>query len=596
MHRDAPPAHYVRHNLTTRIPRNWICFDTEAQANKVGRNELQTFRLACAIYDSRRHDRDTWRERQSGVFHSTDALWAWIDARCERKARTVCVAHNLAYDLRISRAFTELPALGWELKDVRLDRGSTFAEWRRDTRTLVCMDSFSWLPASLAQIGAWVGLEKLALPPWDDTPETWAKRCWRDVEILAEANRRLVDWVRADDLGNWRATGAGQAWSAYRHRFMEHKLLAHDNDDARAAERRSAWTGRCEVWQWGTPTGGPFTEFDYSAAYARVGAECDVPVRLVGESRRPTLSQLDRLSTRYAVLADVEVTTDVPTLPTLYDDRIIWPVGHFSTSAWDCELTLARAHGATVTVRRLWWYRRAPALREFARWCLGVLYRNGAGFDPVVVCAIKHWSRALVGRFGSRWSGWDTVGSAPTDDLRLSTVIDPKAGERYDLLQVGTTLKRRTELRDSRDAVIAIMAWVMAQCRVRLWELVETAGAEHVVYMDTDGLIVNRFGAERLRAARIDGLRPKGEWGSVEMLAPRSMVLAGNLRASGVPKSSTRVGAHTWDGDVWQELTSSLRAGSGDTVRVSKRRVQLSGRDLRREHLECGRTAPYVLR
>ena len=37
-------------------------------------------------------------------------LWEWIDQRCQKRARTVLVAHNLAYDLRISDAFGWLPA------------------------------------------------------------------------------------------------------------------------------------------------------------------------------------------------------------------------------------------------------------------------------------------------------------------------------------------------------------------------------------------------------------------------------------------------------------------------------------------------------
>lgn len=590
--RTTPPSHYVRHNRVTRVPRNFIYFDSEANREVHGRGEVQTFRVAVAVREQRRNDNHGWAERQTGVFRTAAELWAWIDAHTTTKARTVCVAHNLAYDLRLTDGFAMLVSLGWELTDVRLDRGGTFAKWRRDGRTLVCMDSFAWLPTSLDRIGEMVEIPKLKLPDWEDTNDAWIERCTRDVDILATAGRRLVDWVRADDLGNWRPTGAGQSWSTFRHRFMAHRLLAHDDVDARAAERRAAWTGRCEVWRHGRPTGGPFAEFDYSAAYAHVGAECDVPTRLTGTSTTANREQVARLLERFAVLAEVTVTTDVPTLPARVDGKICWPVGTFTTTVWDTELALAIEHGATVKVERVWWYKREPALREFCRWVLHVLGPSGASFDPVIVAAVKHWSRALIGRFGARWSEWETIGRADRDGLGLSTVLDRVEGSTWRMLQVGRTLKRQSVEHDSADAVVSIMSWVMAEARVRLWRLVELAGAESVCYMDTDGLIVDREGAERLHAAHVPGLRQKGAWSTVELLAPRQIVLHGELRAAGVPKQSVRVGERTWEGEFWSGLSADLTASRADRVTIARRRVNVSGRDARRLHTANGGTEP----
>jgi hypothetical protein len=522
-------------------------------------------------------------------------LWAWVDDRCRPKARTVVVAHNLAYDLRICRAFTLLPQMGWELTDVNLGRQRTFAKWKRDGRSLVMVDSYAWLPTSLEQIGAWCGIDKLALPDWADDDRAWIDRCRRDTEILSAATRRLVDWVRADDLGNWRPTGAGQAWSAFRHRFMAHRLLAHDDDDARTAERVSAWTGRCEVWRWGRGEGGPFSEWDYSAAYANVGADCELPVRLAGHAGQPSAERWHALTAKFAVLADVTVTTQTPTLPTRVDGRIVWPVGTFRTTVWENELSLALDHGADVTFHEVWWYRREPVLRDFCRWVLGVMRAREGCFDPVIVAAIKHWSRALIGRFGARWSEWQTYGEAPEEGLELCRVVNGSTGERYDLLHVGRTLKRETSKRESPDAVVSVMAWVMAECRVRLWRLTELAGPEHVWYMDTDGLIVDAEGSARLELERPAGLRLKGQWADVEILAPRQIILSSRLRAAGVPRTAVRVGESTWEGDVWETLTTALRASEADSVRISRRRVNISGRDARREHGAGGQTWPLVV-
>lgn len=590
--RTAPPAHYLRHNKTTRVPRNFIYLDSEAYREPKPYGEVQTFRCAVAAHDRRRHDTGAWCETERGTFLATGDLWAWISARTQARARTVLVAHNLAYDLRITCALTALPALGWTLGAIRLDRGSAWCTWKQGDRTLQMVDSFSWVPTNLERLGELVEIPKLALPDWEDSDEAWIARCERDVEILGAVWRRLVDWVRVSDLGNWRPTGAGQSWSAFRHRFMSDRILSHDNDDARTAERVAAWTGRCEVWQHGRVVGGPFSEWDYSAAYAHVGAECSVPIKLCGESGSPTIEQWARLGRKYAVLAQCTVTTDVPTVPARIDDRICWPVGTFETTLWENEVALAIEHGGSVDVSRLWWYRREPALREFCNWVLAMLAGHSSDPDPVVVLAAKHWSRALVGRFGARWSEWETVGRSDTSGLSLGTVIDIADGCSWSLLQVGHELKRKTAEYDSPDAVPSVMSWVMAECRVRLWELCERAGRENVVYMDTDGVIVNRAGSERLRAAAIPGLRLKGQWRSVNMLAPRQIELGGELRAAGIPRRSVKVSAGVYEGEVWQELATSLRQGGGEAVEIATRRLRLSGVDHRRRHLADGVTAP----
>lgn len=593
--RTSPPAHYVAHNKVTRVPRSYIYLDSEARRREVGNGEVQTFRLACATHDQRRRDNRGYREAVSATFRSPAELWAWVAGRCPPRARTVLVAHNLAYDLRITDGLRALPALGWKPLDIRLDRGSTYVKFKDGDRSLVCVDSLSWVPVSLAKLGEMIGVRKLDLPAWDDSDAAWEARCVRDVEILGEVWRRLMAWIVEADLGNWKPTGAGQAWAAYRHRFMSDRLLAHDDEVVRAVERRAAWTGRCEVWRHGVGRGGPFTEWDYSAAYANVGASCAVPIKLVGTSSTAGLAELDRLSERYAVLAEVEVTTDVPTVPATVDGRIAWPVGTFTTTLWENEVRHARDNGATIRVSRLWWYKRAPALADFCRWVLEHDQRRHRALDPVVVCAAKHWGRALVGRFGSRWSDWSPVGVAPVPGLHLSTVIDRARGERWEMLTVGDECRRRSAPYDSPDAVVSVMSWIMAECRVRLWKACEVAGLDNVLYVDTDGMIVNLAGSERLAEARLAGLRVKAEYAGVEMLAPRQIKLSGRLRAAGIPRDAVPVGNGVYEGEVWSEMSSSIRSGRPNEVEVAMRRFRVTGRDERRDHLPGGSTAPRRL-
>lgn len=585
-------AHYVTHNQITRVPRSYVYLDTEAHRERGPRSELQTFRLAVAAFDTKNHKGDGWRPREWHDSTDTAGLWEWITGRCRRKARTVLVCHNLAYDLRIADAFTELPRLGWSFKAGRVDDGQAWMVFTSEGRTLAMVDTMSWVPQSLDKLGQLVGIAKVELPDDDDDDARWFERCRTDVAILAEVWRRLMYWIDADDLGNWKLSGAGQSWAAFRHRFMTHPLLVHEDDDARTAERDAALTGRCEAWQHGNLTAGPFREYDFTTAYARIGLECDLPVKLAGELRKPTMGKIATAAGTRAVLIECRVDTDVPVVATRTDDGICWPVGTFDTTLWGHEARLVVDAGGTVTPTRAWVYRTAPALHAFCAWVLDGLDGSRGDVDPVVKVALKHWSRALIGRTAAQWSRWETWGVAPHSNVMLSKAHDRSAGDVFQLLQLGTQLIRQSGAPDNPDAMVAIMSWVMAESRVRLWRAMNLAGLDNVVYVDTDSLIVNQAGSEALEAAAVDGLRVKGEWSSIEVLGPRQIIPGGRLRAAGIPSGAVKVAPATWEAEVWSGLSRSLRTGQTSTVEVTSRRFAVRGVDRRRLHLSSGRTAP----
>lgn len=588
-------AHVVKHNKASRLPLTFVYVDTEALRIVGDGFETQRFRLAVAACDRRRPGKNDYMDRLWFETMDLGALWDWIEGRTGSRKRTVLVAHNLAYDLRIMDAFHQLPRRGWELTGIRLADRQAWCSWRRDGKSLVCADSLSWFPVSLEKLGALIEIPKCPLPDWEDDDEAWFARCRVDVAILAEGWRRTMAWLFDHDLGNWRPTGAGQSWTAYRHRFMDFPLLVHESDDARLAERVACWGGRCEAWRHGKLRGGPFIEWDFRAAYASIGAECDVPIKLHGELDIRDEKLMARATRRCAVLAEVEVTTDVPVVPARGEHGILWPVGTFTTTLWDNEIHLAEANGAQVRITRAWWYRKEPALRRFCEFCLDLLDPTNVEVDPVVRLVVKHWSRALVGRTAARWSQWKQWGRSPLSDVDLSTLLDINSGERTELLQLGHQLFRRESLAENPDAMVAILSWVSAQARVRLWGVMAAAGFENLAYVDTDSVLVNQAGHQRLREAAISGLAVKSAWASVEVRGPRQIVLDGRLRAAGIPLSAVREGDDRWAGEVWTGLGTSLGAGEADRVTIIPRVFTVKGVDHRREHLPKGRTGPIMV-
>lgn len=567
--------------------------DTEAKTSRHDGGETQTWRLGVTSIDQRKRDWDKWTEPEFGIHDTPDDLWHWIDCRIAPGARAVLVAHNLAYDLRISRAFTILPARGWTLERIRPDGEQTFARWRNGSRSLVMIDSLSWFKAPLEVIGDELGMSKTPLPDEAASRSRWVQRCYRDVEILRVAWLKVIHWLHDADLGTWQPTGAGQAWSAWRHKHYTHPILCGDDEAIREMERGACWTGRAEAWRHGRYSDGPYQEYDVQLAYLRIMRDCDIPTRQLTAHDQPAPADVKDWMRSRAVLAVVDVETDVPVVPMQGPKGILWPVGRFTTTLWDPELRLLQSVGARITYRRVATYAQAPALASFAEWLWPMASGEAPDCDPIIHRVAKHWSRALIGRFGVRYATWEPYGEALPDAQMLGKVVLADTGKGSRMLTIGADCLRESGMVEGDNAAPFVLGWVMSETRRRLWATMQRAGLAHVLACDTDGLLVDREGATRLATDGHAGVRLKATYRSCEVIAPRMVVYDGSIRAPGIPRRSRQTGPRTFTGTNWEYLSTALSTGRPDQVVIKSRTVTLKGTDRRRQHLDDGLTAPY---
>lgn len=588
-------SHYIPANHQSRVPAKHIYIDTEAYITKGRSDEIQTWRLGVAAFDQRLRAADEWTEREWLHASTPGELWEWITSKTTEKAQTVVWAHNAGYDLRISQALTELPRLGFALDRLRLGSRDVVARFVSGRRSLVVTDLHSWAPLSLANIGVQLGMDKHDLPLQGASEAEWFARCRQDVDILASAVRTILEWNRANDVGNFQPTGAGQAWATWRHKHYSHKVLVHHDEPARIAEREAVHAGRCEVWRHGRYARTKLHEMDWSTAYAQVCRDVDLPSRLLAGYSRPTLERTLRLCQAGRVLTRIIVRSDTPTLPARVNDRLCWPVGRFVTTVWDNELRAAIADCADVEILNCWVYRSEPVLRQWAQWALSVMADDSVSGGAFMRTVIKQQSRTLIGRFGLRYPEWEFYGDALGEGVDLGTLISPEYPSGTNLLHVGTRLLVQSGMAEGQNAAPQVLGYVMAEVRARLWRWMNAAGLKHVLYVDTDGLILSPKGRANLDRNNPDGLRSKGTFSHGEFRGPRQIVLGGRHRISGVPSDAEQDGETGYVFDAWESLSGGLHRGRADAVRVADRRVQVRGVDYRRVHLNGGFTSPHTV-
>jgi hypothetical protein len=447
---------------------------------------------------------------------------------------------------------------------------------------------------ALEKIGGLVDIPKDALPEWDADQKAWWRRCHTDVAILREAMLTCIRWVRDDDLGNWQATAGSMAWANWRHRHYSDRVLVHNDIEARKAERSACYAGRCEAWKWGRLPGGDWTEWDLPLAYPRVALDTPLPTVLRSHVAHPSYKYIanNNPQSRWLVRATIDI--DAPVLPATVEGNTVWPTGRIEGWYWDNEIRAAADHITHIRLYEGYRYAAVPALRQWAEWIIAAVETDDGSYTELQRAVLKSWARALIGRFGTRYRIWDDWGVSGSRDVRMGYLVDYATKQVGRTLNIGGHQYAATEETDGVESVPAIMSAIMSECRIRLWQMMNTAGLENVAYVDTDSLITNPAGSRRLSTwislGNGWGLRKKHAYSSLLVMGPRQLITNGKARISGVSGKAERTSDTTWTGERWESVEAAVTAGRSDRVVITPTTWTVGGTDHRRGHAPNGNT------
>lgn len=581
----------------THIPRGLAVLTVRPRlSGDARRGYAETWRCAALA-----HSGDWPQEVRTAAYgdDTPERLWRDVSGIAKRRKLTSLWSYDLTTMLRLSQGLYWLPALGWELVAFSLNPGAAWMTWRNAEHTLKFSDAMSLWTGGLDDVARMFGMGRKPVPPDEENPLTWLSAVAADRDILTAAMLAYTGWLKAERLGNLAVTGNGQAWSAFRRRFLTHGILVHDDDDLHAMERRAMWTGRCEAYWHGTLGAVTVTEWDFSKAHTRLCAELAIPTFPYDDVHPGADLARVLADQRYAVLAEVEVTTTAPVVPTVVAEHMAWPVGTFTTTLWSPELAELLAAGASVRVIRGARYKVAPVLQEWGRWILAHLDTDEDAIPAWQREVLRKWGNVLVGRFAMRYPLWREIARPTQPDAFCMPYLHADTGVESMLMQVGTTMWLQDGYAYPHDTAPAVTGYIMSAMRAKLWRVIRALPEHVLLYVDTDSLLVtSRHDALLAELAASDagaGLRRKRSWNGMAIYGPRQIVTGELARVSGVPRGAKRTGRHEWTGEVKESLTSALAARDAGTVRSQRRTWQLTGVDVRRQTHGVGWTSPFLM-
>lgn len=587
--------HYIKPLFATNIPKSWVVLAVSSLLGGDRSGYSQTWRRA-SVQLHREGPQGTVQDRRRAYDRQAD-LWGDIHKWCNQGGMTFLWVHDFQWTARVSGLLEHLPALGWRLDAFALNPGASWMVWRRGRSTIKVTDLMSVWPHGLDRLGALFGLGRKVMPPVIASWQVWDSYTTRDRDIMVRAVEAYLWWVKENELGTIAVTGNSQAWKAFRRRFLTSPILAHHDEKLLDMERRAMWTGRCEAYWRGSLLREVVDEWDFTMAHNSIAAETALPVYpdrplVNGEDLYVALDLPGR-----AVLAEVEVETDVPCVPMEMDGGIRWPVGNFRTVLWSPELRIAMDKCAFVRVVSGWLYRTDPVLSGWAAWVSHQMAADDLAVPLWAKDILKRWSNVLVGRFGMRYPKWRKVGQSQQATLSAATLTDGTGADMGSIVQIGHDVWEQSGWTLPHDHAPAITGYVMSELRARMWGLIEVLPPGALLYMDTDSVLVSdvfRHHMERLTTFRPwNTLRLKRSWEGLSIYGPRQLVTGESVRVSGLPKSADRLGRNEFEGEVIESLIESLKSGRHGEVHSVARQWKIEGEDTRRQGTGFGWTKPF---
>ena len=582
-----------------RFPRRVLVFDTEAHRTRQPDDaERQTLNFGIARFLQLDHVLNVTQDAVYD-FDTADEFYGIITQCCRKDVSLYVYAHNIKYDLAMTDILRTMLNDHWRISRFVMNDPPTFITISRNSLTVIFVDTFNYWQTSLSAMGEQLGLSKLTMPPEGAPWVQWREYCKRDVDVLADYLLSYMRWLKSNDLGGMALTLAGQAFRTYRHNFLQTPIVYHDDAGALALERDGYMGARTEAFRIGNLSGTRWSKLDINSMYPFVMLSETYPVKLIARTENLPVERLSSLLDRYYVIARVELIIDVPAYAVRHDDKLIYPIGHFTTVLHHRELIYALEHKHIMAISELALYERGPIFSEYINYFYERKKEAELAGNKLERQQAKLLMNSLYGKFGQRGVASTMRANDSGQQFGRVTGYSESIGENVTVHYLGDMIETTYPTGESYYSYPAIAGAVTANARHYLWTLITLAGREHVVYCDTDSLVVDDTGVSRLQAVidahRLGALKVEGVSDYLVIYGLKDYEYGEETHIKGVPKSAKELEPGTWSYAQFQGGLTWLNNGMLPEVSVKTVVKHRSGLYTKGTVLEDGTIEPLTL-
>jgi len=491
------PAHVLKREKSLTIPRHFVFFDTETtQDENTDGSIRQRFKLGWAVYYGRAYGRH--KESVDWLyFDNVGTFWQFVFTHIEPKQRLWIIARNIVFDFTVCSGWDFLRKEGYKLKFFHNNGVSVIVTVSKGNRSIVFLDSMNWFTESLKETGERIGIPKLDIDFATCTQEQLSKYCQNDVLIELENFRLFIRFLEDNTISRLCYTKASTAMAAYLLRHYHTPIYIHNNTEAIKLERDSYKGGRCECFYLGDLGYENYYILDVNSLYPFVMRNNVYPVKYKSLLHKPTIKDITGFCKDNSLVAYVTIETDEP-IYAVKRDRTIFPIGNFETTLCTPEIKYALEHNHIKKVMDCVVYEHASIFTSY----VDTLYQLRRDFATANITEYEKLCKLLLnslyGKFGQKAENWKKIGVAPNEPDRTELLFIPKLNRRTKIMYFLGEVFIVSGYSEAFNSFPAIASHVTAYARMYLASLMQIAGIGNYFYCDTDSLIVNEIGLDRL--------------------------------------------------------------------------------------------------
>lgn len=401
--------------------------------------------------------------------------------------------------------------------------------------------------------------------------------------------QRLSEWWGRVSRAPWGLTCGQMAVGILRTHIPPKSLCTHTHAEAHDLEGEAAFGARASTWYLGDvgvpsaytgPTApapppsrygaisGPLHSLDVRSMYPWLLREREFPQRLKQYPRKIRASTPQELAKSWGVLACVTITTRVPEYPLRVDDRIIYPVGTFTTVLTGPELLQLRKDGYVRKCHRMAVYQLGTPTHGAAAAMIEERELARGRQDHMWELFAKLLGNSLGGKLNQRKGMW-VAARRKTAQVRWGQWLEMDAKNKRPVKYraLAGLVWRWQQDRPGSGPFAAAFAYLTAYGRLHMRHLREACPAETIVSQDTDGVWCLRPAVDALKTAgwefgdKAGMLKEDKPVPAARFLGPRHYWIPGQWTLSGFADPVMHADGKTVD---YVERKNPLRsAGSG---------------------------------
>ena len=553
------------------IPYTWLFLDTETLLTENDGITSHHFNIGWTCLwirpRGRGHGHSDW------IFHTDEQKFCEYIQFISRKLGNVILAgHNIFFDLQASGFYDRFTKWGWHL-EFYYDQGLTYIlKCRLKGAKITVVSTTNWFDHSLEKLGEHLKLPKGKVDFRNVSDSELKEYCRRDVEIIVRAIRYYIKFIVDHKLGKFSLTKASQAFTAYRHRFMDHKILIHDEHEIHELERSAYMGGRCECFFIGEVSGGPFITLDVNAMYPYVMRNNEYPYKLVGTYENLSIKKASEILISHAVIAEIEVSTPLAMFAVKHKGKTIFPIGRFTCFVCSMGLKEAIARKLVRKIKRASVYARANLFTGYVDYFHELRQRYKKEDNDIFLLLCKYMHNSLYGKFGQLAIKTDISEEDTGRGYFREDVFNMVTGHNVVITHFMNRQLVQYPEGEGENSNVAIAAHIIEDARFVLWNLIEKVGQDKVLYCDTDSVKIRQSDRhlleDQIDPTKLGALKIENESNKLYIEGPKNYRTEKSRTIKGIPKKAVEVSPGVFTFESFVRQTTHLREGQISGARM----------------------------